>query len=317
MVGGQDYQIFLRSMKQLAKPKCLYVIGNGFDLWHDIPSRFGDFKSYVSENAPQIFEEVETYLPAGDEWNQLEQALAEMDVGALIDNLGHFMGSYGADDWSDSEHHDFQYEVENCVGRLSTGLKHQFANWVRGLPMPSRLEEDRRLKTLNPEAHYLTFNYTPTLKSVYGIDSRRVCFIHGNAAVQDEDLILGHAWSPTVRPSLNSRKDVEEIDVRMYEANEIIDSYFSSTFKRSAELIQKHAHFFDQLFDIEQVVILGHSLSDVDSDYFAALLKVPSLTTASWMVACRGLSEWPDKVIDLNRLGIPTQKATAVMWDSL
>ena len=78
-------------MNQTATLKSLYVIGNGFDLWHDIPSRFGDFKVYVSENAPQIFNAVETYLPAGDEWNQLEQALAEMDVDALIDNLGHFI----------------------------------------------------------------------------------------------------------------------------------------------------------------------------------------------------------------------------------
>lgn len=304
-------------MKQFAKPKRLYVIGNGFDLWHNIPSRFSDFKSYVSENARQVFEEVETYLPAGDEWNQLERAFAEMDVDALIDNLGHFMASYGADDWSDSGHHDFQYEVENCVERLSTGLKDQFAKWVRGLPIPSHLEVRRRLKTLDPEAHYLTFNYTPTLKTVYGIDSRRVCFIHGNAAVKDEELILGHAWSPTVRPSLNSSEGVDEMDVRMFEANEIIDDYFSNTFKRSAEIIQKNAHFFDQLFDVEEVVILGHSLSEVDSEYFAALLKLPALTAAGWVIVCRGLSEWQDKLINLQRLGIPTQRATAVMWDSL
>lgn len=171
--------------------------------------------------------------------------------------------------------------------------------------------------TLDPEAHYLTFNYTPTLKAVYGIDSRRVCFNHGNASVQDEELILGHAWSPTIRPLLNSREDVEEMDVRMFEANEIIGGYFSSTFKRSAEIIQKNANFFDQLSDIEEVVILGHSLSEVDTEYFAALLKVPALTAASWVIACRGLSERPYKLIDLQRLGIPVQRATAVIWDSL
>lgn len=180
-------------MKQTTKPKCLYVIGNGFDLWHGIPSRFGDFKRYVAKSAPQIFDEVEAYLPAGDEWNELEQALAEMDVNALIDNLGHFMPSYGADDWSDSGHHDFQYEVENCVERLSTGLKNQFAIWVRGLPILSQLDLKRRLESLDPTAYYLSFNYTSTLKSAYSIDSRRVCFIHGNAAIQDEELILGHA----------------------------------------------------------------------------------------------------------------------------
>jgi hypothetical protein len=318
MVGSIGYATFLlRIMNQTATLKSLYVIGNGFDLWHDIPSRFGDFKAHVSENAPQIFNAVEAYLPAGDEWNQLEQALAEMDVDALIDNLGHFMTPYGAVDWSDSGHHDFQYEVENCVKCLSTGLKDQFASWVRGLPIPTQLDLSRRLKTLDPTAHYLSFNYTPTLKSVYGIDYRRVCFIHGSAATKDEELILGHAWSPTARTSLNSREDIEEIDVRLFEANEIIDGYFSSTFKKSAEIIQKHFDFFSHISGVEQVFVLGHSLSEVDSDYFATMLKIPALTVASWKIACRDLSEWPEKLISLHNLGIPTHKATPVIWESL
>ena len=29
------------------RPNTLYVIGNGFDLWHGIPSGLGDFKHYV------------------------------------------------------------------------------------------------------------------------------------------------------------------------------------------------------------------------------------------------------------------------------
>jgi hypothetical protein len=29
------------------KPRKLYVIGNGFDLWHGIPSRLVQFKQYV------------------------------------------------------------------------------------------------------------------------------------------------------------------------------------------------------------------------------------------------------------------------------
>ncbi len=84
----------------------LYVIGNGFDLCHGIPSSLAQFKRYVQATDRDVYREIEEYLPAQADWSDLELALASMD--ALIDNLGHFMASYVAEDWSDSGHHDFQ-----------------------------------------------------------------------------------------------------------------------------------------------------------------------------------------------------------------
>ena len=50
---------------------------------------------------PDLFKSVGAYLPAGDEWGDLELALASLDVDNIISDLEHFMPSYGADD-SDS-----------------------------------------------------------------------------------------------------------------------------------------------------------------------------------------------------------------------
>lgn len=101
-------------MEDKMPPSTLYIIGNGFDLWHGIPSGLGDFKEYVQNTNNDVYREVEEYLPAGENWNSLERALAELDADMVIDNLSHFMASYGNEDWSDSGHHDFQYEVEKC-----------------------------------------------------------------------------------------------------------------------------------------------------------------------------------------------------------
>ncbi|OYY26063.1 MULTISPECIES: AbiH family protein [unclassified Acidovorax] len=54
----------------------LYVIGNGFDLWHGIPSSYREFKSFVQEHDRDLFNAVENYLPAGKDWSDLESALA-------------------------------------------------------------------------------------------------------------------------------------------------------------------------------------------------------------------------------------------------
>lgn len=299
------------------KPQKLYVIGNGFDLWHGIPSSLARFKQYVQATDRDVYREVEDYLPTQEDWSDLERALADMDVDALIDNLGHFMGSYGDENWSDAGHHDFQYEVQNAVERLSTGLRLRFSEWIRKLPIPTPATAQKQLATLDADSLFFTFNYTSTLSSLYGVPSERILFIHGCADLADDDLVLGHAWHPQTRKSLNDRSDIEEIDTRLIEANDIIDDYFSATFKRSADLIAQHRGFFDALTDIEQVIVLGHSLSDVEAAYFMALLEQRSVAQAAWLIACRSPADWPEKKLLLTYLGVDSNRAVPVAWDSL
>lgn len=297
-------------------PRKLYVIGNGFDLWHGIPSSLAQFKQYVQTTDSDIYRETEDYLPTKDDWSDLESALAEMDVDALIENLGHFMSSYGAEDWSDAGHHDFQYEVQNAVERLSSGLRSRFSEWVRKLPIPTPATAKKQFATLDTNAVFFSFNYTNTLVSLYKVRPENILFIHGCADLANDDLVLGHAWHPQTRKLLNDRSDIEDVDMRLIEANDIIDDYFSATFKRSAYLIAQHSDFFDALTDIEQVIVLGHSLSDVDTAYFTALLEQRSVAEGTWLIACRSPDEWSEKQSLLTKLGVNPSMTFPVAWDS-
>lgn len=299
------------------KPRKLYVIGNGFDLQHDIPSKLDLFKQYLRDNGNSVFREVEEYLPVREDWCDLEEALADMDVDAIIDNLGHFMASYGAEDWSDSGHHDFQFEVENLVKRLSSELRQLFGEWIRLLPIPTPTTALKRLIELDRTAAFLNFNYTSTLSTLYGIAPERILFIHGCAAQSDEELVLGHAWHPQNRRSLNDRSDIADIDTRLVEAHDILDGYFSTTFKPSEALIAKNQPFFQGLASIKQVFVLGHSLSDIDASYFQALLGQPNVSAAQWHIACRSLDEWLEKQAQLIRWGLNPSSARSISWESL
>ncbi|RBB37561.1 hypothetical protein DPV79_21450 [Burkholderia reimsis] len=295
--------------------RTLYVIGNGFDLWHGIPSSYSCFRDYVRLHGRDVFDAVESYLPAGESWSDLEAAFAEIDVNHVIESLGHFMGSYGDDDWSDSGHHDFQYEVERVVERLSRELRFLFGEWIRQLPIPTVTTVPRRLRFLGTDAIFLTFNYTTTLREVYGVADADVFHIHGSADLPDSELILGHAWHPESRRSLNDRPDIEDIDVRLAEAHDILDEYFSKTFKPSAQIIQAHGDFFALMRDVKEVFVLGHSLSYVDAPYFDAMLAVPGLRTARWTLACREDAE--EKSKRLYAFGIAPSAVRAVSWDAL
>ncbi|SFU61120.1 bacteriophage abortive infection AbiH family protein [Pseudoduganella namucuonensis] len=299
------------------KPTKLYIIGNGFDLWHGIPSGYWNFKEYVRQHDREVFQAVENYLPAGDDWASLESALADIDVDNIIDDLGQFMPSYGDDDWSDSGHHDFQYEVEQVVGRLSTRLLGLFGEWIRALPIPTSHSAKALLKRVDADATFLTFNYTSTLQDLYAVPGEHVLHIHGETKVRDEELILGHAWNPADRKSLNDRDDISEIDIRLMEAHSIIDGYFSRTFKPSEKLILQHQAFFDQLDAVETVYVLGHSLSDVDLPYLKALLKVPAVAAAHWYVACREERDQLERCERLIQIGVDTKNAVADLWVNL
>ncbi|PRX20720.1 abortive infection AbiH-like protein [Paraburkholderia sp. BL18I3N2] len=295
--------------------RTLYVIGNGFDLWHGIPSSYSCFRDYVRLHGRDVFDAVESYLPAGENWSDLEAAFGEIDVDHVIESLGQFMGGYGDDDWSDSGHHDFQYEVERVVERLSGGLRFLFGEWIRQLPIPTTTTVRRRLHSLDKEAIFLTFNYTKTLREIYGVADANVLHIHGNADLPDSELILGHAWHPERRRSLNDRPDIEEIDVRLAEAHDILDDYFSQTFKPSAQIVQAHCDFFALMREVEEVVVLGHSLSDVDEPYFEAMLAVPALRRARWTLACREDAE--EKSRRIHRFGVTAASVRTVSWDAL
>lgn len=159
----------------------------------------------------------------------------------------------------------------------------------RKLPIPSPVSARKRLAALDTDALFFSFNYTSTVGVLYGVRPERILFIHGRAVLADDQHVLGHAWHPQSRKLLNDRPDIEEIDTRLMEANDIIDGYVSATFKRSAELIAEHREFFDALTDIEQVIVLGHSLSTVDAAYFTALIEQRSVAEVHWQAACRSL----------------------------
>ena len=105
----------------------LYIIGNGFDRHHEIPSDYRDFGVYLAAVDYDTYREVETYFSVDDEfWWQFEQQLAHFDTESAIDDASQFLMSYGADDWSDSGHHDYQYELKRVVIAVSSTLQERF-----------------------------------------------------------------------------------------------------------------------------------------------------------------------------------------------
>lgn len=263
----------------------LFIIGNGFDLHHGIASRYTQFASYLERVDEKTFRIAEDYVvPERDLWSNLEERLAEVDVDRIEDYAENYLVAYGADDWSDSGHHDYEYEIEQICGAISLKMRKHFADWVRQLEIPTRVTTP--VNCIDPNALFLNFNYTATLQRIYGIPNGRVLHIHGAASDTTAEIVLGHGWERQT-DERRSRFTDEDTDVRVAGGFQLIDDLLAETFKPTQEILARHKDFFEELSSVTEVLVLGHSLSQVDEAYFDAVLDHVH-PDAHWTVSYHG-----------------------------
>lgn len=63
--------------------RVLYIVGNGFDLHHQIMSSYSDFGQYVKTVDAEVYDTFEKHLSIGGDWANLEEPLGRFDVDWL------------------------------------------------------------------------------------------------------------------------------------------------------------------------------------------------------------------------------------------
>lgn len=291
----------------------LFIIGNGFDLHHGIPSRYSDFGAYVEAADPTVARLINDYLFVDDNfWNCFEERLATFDSDLVIDHAEQFLMPYGAEDWSDAYHHDFEYEIGEVVRGLSSTMRSRFAEWIRMLPTPVPGEVPI-VHCIDRAATFLTFNYTPTLQQLYGVPDGQVLHIHGSAADRDSAIVLGHGWKGRTEEMLTPAID-ENADTRVAGGYHLIGGYFADTFKPTAQILAQNRTWFDRLASVSNVWVLGHSLADVDATYFHEIAHRVDPSTR-WTVSYHGNDSHARAQIA--RFGVAANLATYVPLASL
>jgi len=291
--------------------RTLYIIGNGFDLHHKIPSSYWHFMEYVKDKDSSLYNLVDEYLQIKDDWSDFEEALASIDVEFLIEYAGIFLSSYGADDWRDSAHHDYQFEIDRVVSELSTTLKKHFIAWLKQLKIPHK-----KSLLLKKKARYLTFNYTRTLQSTYKIANHNILHIHGSLK-QPRSVILGHGWRPKDNQYIAEPFEPSDADVRVLEGNDILKDYFLRTFKPTDKVIKKHQKFFKNLKGLRTIYILGHSISNIDITYFRTIAKHIKLRKTQWIVSYHSPNEKKKHKKQLQSIGIPKSNIKLIKLSKL
>lgn len=253
----------------------LIIVGNGFDIAHGIKSTYGSFRDWLMEkNESGLIGLMDTFFSnKRDVWNDVEKALGEYDEESILSfcrpdeefDYDHSLSSSARIE--DSSMAIFQPVLEQFKG--------EYDEWVELI----KISGAKRILDLSPNCRYLTFNYTDTLETIYGIPQQNIVHIHGSRLKHDE-YIIGHNH---YRDS-SDVWDKESIIFESQAMENIIESMndFVKDYRRN---IDKYSDFFSKLSEIKQVICYGHSMNKVDWPYFEEIISKVG-KDVPWRISC-------------------------------
>lgn len=280
----------------------LFIIGNGFDLFFDLPTRTTDFVNQLEQIRFENFESAkEAYLYYGVDWSMFEEILANIDLETIGEEIVEW-----PDYMSDYEHDrdSVIWKVEDYTAKLLEVREEALINMIK-------IAEDK-IETLSTifcpnffdsnVDEIISFNYTSTIESLFDY-SKPVFHIHGYYKNKD-DLILGFGKESEdfykFKSKLNSEmvlfkeKEINKIEqdkmlsiaekeerIRnieyYYEEGGWNDYYIDMQYKslvdfyianKKEKQTNKLKDYLKDLKHIDEVVVLGQGMGNVDREYF-------------------------------------------------
>ena len=250
--------------------KHLYIIGNGFDLYTGLRTRYVDFRLWLENNYPFIFENIQaTYDMDVEWWNEFEVQLGKLDIKKYVKKFTPPEKSKDEILAEIKRRKDLEEKYNlppnlhpdvPCAKRLCgmlDVLQYCFEKWV-----------DKCQSSIT-DRKFINFNYTDVLEMLYKIPAERVLHIHGRSS-KHERLIYGHNMF-LHGSSMNNDEEQVSFELGKYHKNPY-------------EHIFKHQELKAILKDVEFVHIYGFSFSAVDEDYMDWFFNnVPS--TSQWEIS--------------------------------
>ncbi|NQV26653.1 MAG: bacteriophage abortive infection AbiH family protein [Rhodopirellula sp.] len=256
----------------------LYIIGNGFDRWHGLPTSYGQFYAH----AKATLDEIERYFSLDEidrPWHDFESSLGTYYWRELFEEYDYTDTTL--ESFKVSETYGLQDELHERADDLHRAIEQCFCEWVEQIDVTAASVQ----MAFEPESRFISFNYTPTLQSIYGIDDRSILHIHGKA--DSGSVVFGHGVQIVEEPELDENGDSNRT---MYTDAENAAKYPLFAFqKQTADVIQNYQDYLESLVGLSRIEVIGHSLAEVDLPYFREVAR--RNVGCNWIVYCYEESE--------------------------
>lgn len=144
----------------------LFLIGNGFDKAHGLPTGYGDFRDYVEECDYQSVYDFVTYgcMAKGEDWNQLEQDLGNfMPEGVISSYEDEITNGY---DENYSAMPNMVHALSDKIAWISECFRPVFYEWINQVDIRTQVNNNFRSLITSTNSCFLTFNYTKVLEKI-------------------------------------------------------------------------------------------------------------------------------------------------------
>lgn len=251
----------------------IFIIGNGFDLDHEIETRYMDFLNYLKEDYQRstFVDNIEQIVAcySYELWSSFEKNLGNLNLDILIENVMAERQDFnsGFDYEPLDEGHLINHVKDNHIITLHK-LDEYVKDWIETIDLENVPPKRKYKLIFNEDSFFINFNYTNTLQELYGISNDKVFHVHGDVA----DPIMGHG------------KDNHEQDFPTFETNDIgmnefgtaivseVNQFYNNSRKDTHFFCRKMINFIEYInIEINEVCVIGHSLGEVDAVYFREL----------------------------------------------
>lgn len=270
----------------------LNVIGNGFDLYHGLPSNYYYYGCYLIDNDPEFYSEVgemysiRTMMPVGPSiiheydyavenlfWRDFESQLGEVNEYYVV----------GTNDYDLGLENDDPIDIEMNHHQNAESMKKSFARWVNETLnqkdnfnlIKGYLRGELEAIKFDDDEVFVTFNYTHILQEVYGIDDNKIHFMHGECTGDDDDdLVIGHGNNCRIEEIRLKIKEMEENYSWNQAERNTINEYeclltYLKKIRKDVDLCKSMSKYFymSKCKNVEIIRVIGLSLGEVDVPY--------------------------------------------------
>ena len=281
----------------------LYIIGNGFDLHHELKTSYAHFRDdYVKKRSPILWNDLlDIYgeAPQNDNlwWNNFENMLGKVDYESLSksrngDALG-FM------------------KVRNFMkGKLPP----LFGKWIKDVNSQIDASKIELMDEVDVNSLFFTFNYTLLLEKVYQVKEENVWHIHGSVKHPD-DIIVGHEADAGQWGKYTQEHNKDQQRISPSYADNINQEALNGA-KKVKNRIYLQENKFYQYSNIRHYVAMGFSFNDIDMPYIEKIWSVNrQKEDADWTLYWYSSGEDNLMKKKLIELGVNEKSITTLKWE--
>lgn len=270
----------------------LFIIGNGFDIWNRLPTSYKNFNKEYKHQLDEHIQYFDDFCDIDSEWSSFEESLGSFNQNEFCDNAAM---QPSLEELGDAPKLLYGYEDEIALKKedLVNGITDAFRDWIRSIDVNSA----QKLIHFYLPAFFVNFNYTATLQDVYKVPNNRILHIHGKVG---KEIIFGHGRN---LDSTSNRHESDEpwFDESSREVAQILDIFH----KPVTEILERNRETLEGYGDVENIVVIGHSVNEIDIPYFQCILN--AYPDANWQNynyeniddGIDEVSETHDKLLDL------------------